>query len=105
MLRTLLIGRRGYGDDAIDPRIDRRDEAADRPTLPGSVPSFEQDHGRALPVPGFPGQLRDLGLQLLEVALVLFRGNRLRQVDPIEDVTALFDWRGRRRCRLPAGGR
>src|SRR5688572_21322502 len=100
MLRTFLIGRRGDGDDAIEPCIDRRDETPDRPTLSGGVPSFEQDHGRALLVPGFPGQLRDLGLEFLEITLVLFRRDRFPEIDTIEDVPALFDWSRCGRGRL-----
>src|SRR5581483_4269150 len=67
MLGALLVGRRGDGDHAIEPRVDRRDQPPDRPSLSRRVRAFEEHDRRSLLVPRPPGQAADLVLQLLEL--------------------------------------
>ena len=46
MLRALLFGRRGDGNDLAGARVDRRGEPADGAALAGGVPSLEHQNRR-----------------------------------------------------------
>ena len=77
-LRSLLLGRRGDGDDDVLARIERTRDPPDGAALAGGIRAFEREHQRAIAkalVPREHGQFR---LVLGERALIRFLVEPLR---------------------------
>src|SRR6202521_116240 len=94
-LRALFLGRRGDGHGDVLPRIERAGDAPNRAAFAGSVRALEDKDQRMMREALVARQFRQLALVLLQLALVVFAGKLLGQVE-VADQLDVVEHRRRR---------
>src|ERR1700680_2398640 len=94
-LRALFLGRRGDRHGDVLPRIERAGDAPNRAAFAGSVRALEDKDQRMMREALVARQFRQLALVLLQLALVVFAGKLLGQVE-VADQLDVVEHRRRR---------